>query len=234
MEISKPLRTVFVFFFLCPILFSTCIRAERTLNAEKAIAIMTARYRLKAMFEARGLFYPPKEVAFIGLKQEKQLEIRAKVPTGWVKIKSYPILKASGHPGPKLREGDLQVPEGVYKISRLNPESSYYLSLKINFPNEFDLEHAEAENRTEPGSDIFIHGKDVSTGCLAMGDPAIEEIYTLAYDTGHENIAVVIAPNDLRTSAPVTKMESAPTWTGDLYAEIQTQLRNYSKVEKVR
>lgn len=186
------------------------------------------------MFEAQGLFYPPKEVALIGLKQEKQLEVRVRVPTGWVKVKSYPIVKASGKPGPKLREGDRQVPEGVYRISRLNPESSFYLSLKLNFPNEFDLEHAEAENRTEPGSDIFIHGKDVSTGCLAMGDPAIEEIYALAYDTGYENIAVVIAPNDLRTAPPVTKMDSVPSWTKDLYAEIKTQLTNYSKVEKIR
>jgi len=230
---SKRVRIGPMFFFLLPLLVPIGMRAEATLSPEKATAIVAARYRMKALFRTMGLEYPPERIALLGLKRERLLEIRVQSANVWVKVKSYPILKASGNPGPKLREGDYQVPEGIYRITRLNPESKYYLSLKINFPNEFDLEKAELEKRNEPGSDIYIHGKEESTGCLAMGDPAIEEIYTLAFDTGAENIAVVIAPNDLRSSEPVTSMGGVPPWTGDLYTEIKSSLKHYSETTEL-
>ena len=71
------------------------------------------------------------------------------------------------------------MPEGVYRIVALNPNSSYHLSMKLDYPTEFDLSKARAEGRTRPGSDIFIHGKAVSIGCVAVGDDAIEEIFVL-------------------------------------------------------
>lgn len=59
------------------------------------------------------------------------------------------------------------------------------------------------------GSDIYIHGKDISTGCLTeMGDPAMDELYTMVMDTGMTNVTVVIAPNDLRRRGPVTNMRA--------------------------
>jgi murein L,D-transpeptidase YafK len=51
--------------------------------------------------------------------------------------------------------------------------------MKINYTNEFDLFHAGEEGRTDLGSDIFIHGKDASIGCLSMGDEAINELFVL-------------------------------------------------------
>lgn len=91
------------------------------------------------------------------------------------------------------------------------------------------MKHAEAEDRKEPGSDIYIHGKEISTGCLAMGDPAMEEIYALALDAGKENITVVIAPNDLRRTRPVTDLRRTPAWTGELYSKIKSALADFSK-----
>lgn len=129
---------------------------------------------LQPEFAAAGAAYPPASLTFIALKQEKSLEIWAPGGRNQVLVSTYPILAASGGPGPKLREGDRQVPEGLYRLAGLNPNSSFHLSMKINYPNEFDLHHAAAEGRTSPGSDIFIHGREASIGCLAMGDPAIE------------------------------------------------------------
>ena len=47
----------------------------------------------------------------------------------------------------------------------------------------------------------MIHGSSVSVGCLAMGDPAIEELFVLAAETGLENIKVILSPVDFRTCA---------------------------------
>ena len=141
-------------------------------------------------------------------------------------IRSYPSLAASGHAGPKLRQGDYQVPEGVYRIEWLNPNSSYHLSMKVNYPNAFDLRMARRDGRKNLGGDIFIHGRNVSIGCVALGDPAIEELFTLAADTGHQRIRVIIAPNDLRTSGAVLR-ETAPLWVAELYRTVAAALAQF-------
>ena len=53
---------------------------------------------------------------------------------------------------------------------------------------------AARDARTRLGGDIFIHGDQVSIGCVAMGDPAIEELFTLVAETGHQRVKVIIAP----------------------------------------
>ena len=109
-------------------------------------------------------------------KEEKKLELWVKKGERFQLFRTYPIAAASGILGPKQREGDRQVPEGFYFVTRsqMNPQSAYHLAFNIGYPNTFDRAH----KRT--GSFIMIHGSDVSIGCLAMTDPAIEEIYTLA------------------------------------------------------
>ena len=127
--------------------------------------------------------------------------------------------------GPKLQEGDRQVPEGIYQLEYLNPNSSYHLSLKINYPNAFDLKHAMLEGRDEPGSNIFIHGKAVSIGCLAMGDRAIEEIFVLVAKTGRNNVTVAIAPSDPRKNSLENTTNQA--WISQLYQELSAFFTKY-------
>ncbi|RYF37241.1 MAG: hypothetical protein EOO38_26635, partial [Cytophagaceae bacterium] len=128
--------------------------------------------------------YPPRQVVLVFLKSEKTLSLFAAGAAGQPKaVKTYPVLAASGKPGPKLRDGDRQVPEGIYRIESLNPNSAYHLSLRLNYPNEDDLRYARLDRRTNLGGDIMIHGKRASIGCLAIGDESIEEIFTLAADT---------------------------------------------------
>lgn len=184
-----------------------------------------ARSRMEPYFKAAGIAYPPKHIVLVGLKQERVLEVWVSADGKQYKfLHTYPILAVSGVLGPKLREGDRQVPEGLYRVELLNPNSLYHLSLRVNYPNEFDLKHARAEGRTQPGSDIMIHGRAASIGCLAMGDPAIEEIFTLAAETGIENIRIILSPVDFRKRA-LPKLETPlPAWTNELYAEIQAKL----------
>ncbi len=144
---------------------------------------------------ALGLPYPPREIFLRAFKQEALLEVWARKDAGAFKLwNSYPVLAASGGPGPKRRAGDRQVPEGFYRIDRFNPESRFHLSLGIDYPNSSDRILSDRRN---PGGDIFIHGKDVTIGCLPLGDEAIEELYLLALDTrerGQRSIAVHIFP----------------------------------------
>ena len=79
----------------------------------------------------------------------------------------------------KLREGDRQVPEGLYRLIGRNPNSNYHLSMKLDYPNSYDPRHAKREGRSNPGSNIFIHGKSLSVGCLAMSGEAIEAFFVL-------------------------------------------------------
>lgn len=111
-------------------------------------------------------------------KEEKQLElfIKDRASQKFLLFRTYPIAGQSGSLGPKLREGDGQVPEGFYYAGRsgMKPDSLYHLAINIGYPNTFD----QALERT--GSFIMIHGNHISIGCLAMTDEKIEEIYSLS------------------------------------------------------
>ncbi len=186
---------------------------------------VSARTRLSPHFRLAGVVYPPQELAFVGLKEEKVLQVYAKSGTnGFTFIRAYPIQAASGVAGPKLREGDRQVPEGIYGIELLNPNSSYHLSLRVNYPNAFDRAQAAKEQRTKLGGDIMIHGKEKSIGCLAMGDEAAEDLFVLAADTGIEKITVILAPVDFRAGKTVPEVAKLPPWTTQLYQEIKSRL----------
>jgi len=186
--------------------------------------------RLAPEFKAIGIHYPPKKITLIGLKTERILELWVAESDGkWKYLKSYPILGMSGGLGPKLREGDMQVPEGIYKIESLNPNSLYHLALRVNYPNQDDIRRGKEDGRSDLGSDIMIHGKECSIGCLAMGDQAAEDLFVLAENTGIQNIAVVLAPSDFRGKTLPSNMPSKPKWMSELYETIRKELETRSK-----
>jgi len=113
-------------------------------------------------------------------KEEAELELWKQDQGGRFQLlKTYPICRWSGELGPKVKEGDRQAPEGFYTITQanLNPNSAYYLSINIGYPNEFD----RAWNRS--GSALMIHGDCSSRGCYAMTNDQIGEIYGLARES---------------------------------------------------
>lgn len=180
-----------------------------------------ARERLAPVFRQASVAYPPERVTFACVKSQRILEVWATQDGKTRLIKRYQVLAASGHQGPKLREGDHQVPEGVYRIAGLNPNSSYHLSMKLDYPNAFDRAQAKRDGRTNLGGDIFIHGSNGSVGCLAMGDRGIEDLFVLVADVGASNVSVLIAPVDPRTSPMPAVIEGAPSWLPELYTQIK-------------
>jgi murein L,D-transpeptidase YafK len=184
------------------------------------------RGRLAPCFAKVGIDYPPAKVVLVGIKDEKKLEVWASNDGRFRLVKTYRILGASGRLGPKLREGDCQVPEGLYRIESLNPNSKFHLSLRVNYPNTHDRAQAKEEDRTNLGGDIMIHGGRASIGCLAMGDEAAEDLFILAAETGIENgnVSVILCPVDFRRNEIPKLSYSLPGWTDDLYERIRERL----------
>ena len=101
-------------------------------------------------------------------------------------LESYDFELGFAPTGHKQVEGDGKTPEGAYYIDRKNPNSSFYLSIGISYPNAEDRARAHALGRS-PGGDIFIHGTprevrrdpDWTAGCLAVTNREIEDIYAM-------------------------------------------------------
>ncbi|HYG74641.1 MAG TPA: L,D-transpeptidase family protein [Planctomycetota bacterium] len=199
-------------------------RSETDFEQTRRAALM----RVKPFLAKAGFTQTPSAIALLAFKQERRLELWAQNGSSWLPVKSYPILAASGKAGPKLREGDKQVPEGIYQVSFLNPNSNFHLSMKLNYPNAFDLQKAALDKRdpAKLGGDICIHGWEVSVGCIAIGNVAIEELYFLADRVGARNVKVLIAPNDLRRMAPITRTQLP--WLNDLYGNLKTELQAFT------
>jgi murein L,D-transpeptidase YafK len=110
-------------------------------------------------------------------KKEAELEIWKLSRSGrYVLLKTFPICRWSGQLGPKTRTGDRQTPEGFYAVAsrQMNPNSAYYLSFDIGYPNAYDRAHGGT------GSHLMVHGTCSSMGCFAMTDRQVGEIYALA------------------------------------------------------
>src|ERR1700723_2164443 len=113
-------------------------------------------------------------------KKEAELQIwKMKSDGQYALLKTFPMCRWSGQLGPKLREGDHQVPEGFYTITpgQMNPNSAYYLSFNVGYPNAYD----RAWDRT--GGSIMVHGICSSAGCYSMTDAQIAEIYAIARES---------------------------------------------------
>jgi murein L,D-transpeptidase YafK len=146
-----------------------------------------------ALMEAKGTTkHSP--ILVRAFKKEAELEIwKAKADGTYTLLKTYPVCRWSGQLGPKKREGDRQVPEGFYSVSPglMNPNSSFYLSFNIGYPNAFDRAHGYT------GGLIMVHGACSSAGCFSMTDEQMSEIYAIAREAfagGQRNIQVQSMP----------------------------------------
>jgi murein L,D-transpeptidase YafK len=186
------------------------------------------RPELEKSLAAAGLrFGDP--VFLRAFKEEGELEmwILNRTSKKYDLFRTWKIAAASGIPGPKLAEGDNQVPEGFYFVppAAMKPDSVFHLAFNIGFPNDYDRAH----HRT--GTFIMIHGNRVSIGCLAMTDEKIEEIYTLcaaALKKGQPFFRVNIFPFRM-TEARMATAEDSPWF--DFWKNLR---EGYDRFEQTR
>ncbi len=168
---------------------------------------------------------PFERLIILGLKAEKMLEVwGVSAQNDSSLLLSLPFTGFSGKPGPKLREGDKQIPEGIYRIEYLNPNSSYHLSMKLNYPNAFDQKKGKQDGRKKLGYDIFIHGKTATIGCIPVGDEGIERLFHLVASIGKDKVEVIIAPYDMRNKVEDLDIPSI-SWEEELYAILRAKIQ---------
>lgn len=148
--------------------------------------------QLTRQLQAKGLKFGDAVLIRI-FKVPSILEVWIKKNNRFVLFKTYAICRFSGRLGPKTKNGDRQAPEGFYTVypKQLNPNSSYFLSFDLGYPNAYDRYY----NRT--GSALMVHGECASVGCYAMSNNRIAEIYTLMYGAfanGQANVQVQVYP----------------------------------------
>ena len=150
---------------------------------------------LRERFQAKGLPYPPHAILLRAFKKEASLELWANAADrSYVLVHEYRICTSSGVLGPKRRFGDEQVPEGFYELDWFNPQSNFFLSLHINYPNASDRILGFRPNL---GGDIFLHGNCASIGCIPITDDGIKEVYWLAVlvrSQGQPHLPIQIFP----------------------------------------
>jgi murein L,D-transpeptidase YafK len=151
---------------------------------------------VKGYFHKQNLDYKGFHLFLRAFKKEKMLE-------AWVKdsnqktytlLNTYTFCSSSGTLGPKRKEGDLQIPEGIYYVNHFNPQSNFHLSLGISYPNGSDRILSDPQH---PGSAIYVHGNCVTIGCIPITDEKIKELYILAVEArnnGQQKIPVHIYP----------------------------------------
>lgn len=204
----------------------TLPRGERSVSGVVSTLREPVRERFAPLCKARGIPFPPPRVTLIALKEERLLEVWAAGNSGpFKRLATYPVRAASGGPGPKRREGDMQVPEGIYQLTTLNPNSRFHLSLRVNYPDRKDV-----ENRPVPhaplGGDIYVHGNQVSIGCVAIGNAAIEEVWTLVALAQPSKRRIFIAPWDLRVAAPP---EADERWLKERYSRLKREMVKFPR-----
>ena len=98
-------------------------------------------------------------------------------------------LRPEGH---KQFEGDFRTPEGSYRLTRRNPNSEYFLSIQVDYPNSQDVARARRQG-LRPGGAIMIHGQpnipkksrdyysnvDWTEGCIAVSNSDMVEIWLM-------------------------------------------------------
>jgi len=197
-NITKPFSYFFVIF--CLLYLKTNAQTAHNGISKSSIKATSITNRiedsLRKQFDTKKLVWPPRELYIRSFKYDRTLEVwvKSELDEPYKLFKSYKVCMQSGTIGPKRLEGDYQMPEGFYYINEFNPNSNFHLSLGLNYPNASDRILSDS---LHPGNSIYIHGKCLSTGCIAIDNYPIEEVYLLASfvkDAGQEFIPVHVFP----------------------------------------
>ncbi len=146
-------------------------------------------------------------------KEENELEVwmRGRGNFHYTLYKVYRLKGWSGKLGPKLKEGDRQVPEGFYYVSasRMRPETPHFLGVDLGFPNEYDTYHGRT------GSGLLIHGGKNDSGAFILSSEDMSEVYALsdaALQSGQRLFRVNVFPFRMTDKRMEQEWKKQPEW----------------------
>lgn len=107
-------------------------------------------------------------------------------------FRSFDIALGMYPDGDKLTEGDQKTPEGTYRLDARNPDSDFFLSIHISYPNSRDVRESR-DKGLDPGGQIMIHGQpndptfseafyakeDWTNGCIAVSNSDMIDIWLM-------------------------------------------------------
>ncbi|MFS4436787.1 L,D-transpeptidase family protein [Paracoccaceae bacterium GXU_MW_L88] len=137
-------------------------------------------------------YFSPKALPYSGPEVDHVIIMKGSrkmfLMSGATTLGTYAIDLGFAPDGDKVYEGDGKTPEGRFFVDRKNPNSTFYLSIGINYPQPEDIAIAKAMGKS-PGGDIFIHGgprpgidddgPDWTAGCISISDAEISQIYNM-------------------------------------------------------
>lgn len=110
-------------------------------------------------------------------------------------LRTFDIALGLRPEGDKKHEGDLRTPEGKYLLDTRNPNSDFFLSIHISYPNAEDRSEAAVLGES-PGGAIMIHGQpnepsrsemyyktqDWTNGCIAISNSDMIDLWLMTDD----------------------------------------------------
>lgn len=217
---------------------SASFKEAQLKNARVKAAYTEKEKVVKSLFKEKKLDFAGFQLFLRAFKKEQNLEV-------WVKEKSkeefallhvYSFCSTSGTLGPKRKEGDLQIPEGIYQINHFNPFSNFHLSLGVSYPNASDKILSDKQH---PGGSIYIHGNCVTIGCIPITDDKIKELYILAVEArnnGQEKIPIHIFPDrlDMGTPEKLTQEYSVDEKVARFWKNLQPIYLDFKATKKLK
>lgn len=190
---------------------------------------------------AAGVAWPPRELYLRATKYDADggkgaVEVWGGDGRGPLRlVVRHPLCALSGTLGPKRREGDLQIPEGYYRVAALNPRSSYHLSLRVDYPNASDRIRNRRLDATAPlGGDIMVHGSCVTIGCLPIEDGPIEEVYLLVGEVFPQaTVPIHIFPRPLDDAGLAALLPTASDDVRALWTELAAGWQAFEATRRV-
>lgn len=226
--------------FICVIMIlpDNSFKDAQLKNSRVKVAYQEKESVVKNYFKTKNLNYAGFQLFIRAFKKEEKLEvwIKEKEKEEFVLLNTYPFCASSGTLGPKRKEGDLQIPEGIYHLNHFNPQSNFYLSLGISYPNASDK---ILSDKSHPGGNIYIHGNCVTIGCIPLTDDKIKEVYLMAVEArnnGLEEIPIHIFPARLEDES-IEKLKdeyAAPQTTSALWKNLQTVYQDFKATRKLK
>ncbi len=224
--------------FLLMIAQSVSFKEAQLKNSRVKSAYQEKEMTIKTLFKEKQLNYTGFQLFLRAFKKEQNLEvwIKEKGKEEFTLLHTYAFCSTSGTLGPKRKEGDLQIPEGVYYINHFNPFSNFHLSLGVNYPNASDRILSDKQH---PGGSIYIHGNCVTIGCIPLTDNKIKELYVLAVEArnnGQEKIPLHIFPDrlDVGSLEKLVQDYSANEKVANFWNNLQPIYLDFKATKKLR
>jgi murein L,D-transpeptidase YafK len=222
---------------VCAVMFfqTSSFKETQLKNSRVKTAFDEKEAVVDAYFTEKGLEFNGFSMFIRGFKKERKLEvwIREKNKTTFSLLQTYDFCSSSGILGPKRKEGDLQIPEGVYHINHFNPQSNFLLSLGVSYPNVSDK---ILSDKKYPGGAIYIHGNCVTVGCIPITDDKIKELYVLAVEArnnGQKEIPIHIFPTKL-DDASMSSLQKENAEHLSFWRNLQPIYRDFETTRKLK